>query len=223
MFHVEHDLPAAVWRAAAWAGQPLLPSQGRALTRYVDWLRVEAAPAGGLGPGEPGRIWIRHIADSLTFALGASSETTTSLDVGSGAGLPGIPLAVLLPRVAFTLLDRSGRRSDLLGRAVRILGLDNVDVVHGALADVASRYDLVTVRASLTLPEAVDEIPRVVSAGGTAVFGLSHRSFGRPAGLEEAMAAGWDLVEIPEEILDSPARILRMTAPRSPGGTDVVA
>jgi len=223
MFHVEHDLPLVVRRAADWIGYQFDHDQAQVLFHYVDWLRIEAIPAGGLGPREPGRLWARHIADSLTFAIGAAEGTKTGLDVGSGVGLPGIPLAVLLPHVTFTLLDRSGRRCDLLGRAIRILGLGNVEVMHGAVVDVTNPHDLITLRASLTLPEALRAVPRVVTPGGSAVFGLSHRSAERPEAVEEAVAAGWDLIEIPREVLDSPARVLRMTAPPSAGGTDAVA
>jgi len=223
MFHVEHGLPDAVLRAAAWVGTPLLPPQVESLHRYVDWLQVEAVEAGGLGPSEPDRIWTRHIADSLTFAIGTRDRCSTALDVGSGVGLPGIPLAILLPHCFFTLLDRSGRRCHLLGRAGRILALPNIEVVHGALTDVVDRFDLVTLRGSLTLIEAMDQVPRVVSPGGIGVFGLSHGARDRPEGLATAQDAGWEMVEIPYEILDSPARLLRMTAPPSPGGTDDVA
>jgi 16S rRNA (guanine527-N7)-methyltransferase len=184
---------------------------------------VEAVEAGGLGPSEPSRIWTRHVADSLTFATGAGDGCHTALDIGSGVGLPGIPLAVLLPHCSFTLLDRSGRRCDLLRRAIRILDLPNAEVLHGAITDVTDRFDLVTLRGSLTVSEAVEAIPNVLSRGGSAVFGLTHGGRTPSEGVAEAREAGWEVVEVPHEILDSPARLLRMTAPRPAGGTDDVA
>ncbi|HSQ38228.1 MAG TPA: hypothetical protein VLS92_10090, partial [Acidimicrobiia bacterium] len=51
-------------RAASWSGRELSPEQLELLTRYADWLRLEAIPAGGLGPREGERVWSRHLADS---------------------------------------------------------------------------------------------------------------------------------------------------------------
>jgi 16S rRNA (guanine(527)-N(7))-methyltransferase RsmG len=226
MFHVEHDPTTPAQRAAAWVGHPLGVPQLDTLSRYVEWLRTEAIPAGGLGPGESSRLWDRHVADSLTFAAGGAPPSGTALDVGSGAGLPGIPLAILLPHVRFTLLDRSVRRCDLLSRAVRILDLPNVRVDHADVDAIVDRFDLVTLRASLPLPLTIRSAPGLLAPGGTAVYGLSRRLGGAAADradLHEATAAGWKLVEVPPEVLDSPAALLRMTAPPSAGGTDAVA
>ncbi len=225
MFHVEHDPLAAVRRASEWVGHSLDAAQEGTLARYAEWLCVEAIPAGGLGPQEAARLWVRHVADSVTFAIGCKPETATGLDIGSGAGLPGIPLAILLPHVTFTLLDRSGRRCELLARAIRILDLSNVDVHRGEAADLVDRYDLVISRGSLRLLESVESMPRLVAPGGSAVYGLSHGSDGDSSdGVHNALAAGWELVEVPHEILDSPARLLRMTVSyESSGGNDAVA
>ncbi|MCJ7726924.1 MAG: class I SAM-dependent methyltransferase, partial [Acidimicrobiia bacterium] len=115
---------------AEWAGFPLTSAQETQLEVYAGWLRDEAIPAGGLGPREGERVWARHIADSLSFAAAWRNRTPPReiLDVGSGVGLPGIPLAILWPDALITTLDRGGRRIRLLTRATRIVGLVNVDV-----------------------------------------------------------------------------------------------
>ncbi|MDH3517696.1 MAG: class I SAM-dependent methyltransferase, partial [Acidimicrobiia bacterium] len=101
------------------------------LNRFGTWLAEEAVPAGGVADGDLDRIGDRHLLDSLAFLQGLEGIPADLLDVGSGVGLPGIPLAVMLPETSVTLLDRSARRVRLARRAVRVLGLDNVVVEQG--------------------------------------------------------------------------------------------
>ena len=128
-------------RAAIFAGLGLSEDQIHTLQLYADWLITEAVPAGGLGPREGERLWQRHIGDSLTFAAGWSDVPPEILDVGTGVGLPGIPLAVLFPDTMVTLLDRGGRRVRLVHRAVRILDLPNVVIAKGDAFSVADYND----------------------------------------------------------------------------------
>lgn len=115
------------------------------LDRFAAWLKEEAVAAGGLSPGEVDRIEERHILDSLAFLQGLDAVPSRLLDLGSGVGLPGIPLAIMLPNTQVTLLDRSGRRVRLARRATRVLGIDNVTVEQ---AEAAHRTcEVVTMRA----------------------------------------------------------------------------
>ncbi len=126
-------------------GRPATPQQLTLLDGFAAWLREEAVAAGGLAPGEVERIEERHILDSLAFLQGLDSAPSRLLDLGSGVGLPGIPLAIMLPDTEVTLLDRSGRRVRLARRAIRVLGLDNVRVEQ---AEAAHRScQVVTMRA----------------------------------------------------------------------------
>lgn len=103
------------------------------LARFGQFLVDEAMPAGGLGPREAHRLEERHLHDSLGFAAAWHGETAPAslIDVGSGVGLPGIPLAILWPACDVILIERSGRRARLLRRSVRMLGLDQVRVHEG--------------------------------------------------------------------------------------------
>jgi 16S rRNA (guanine527-N7)-methyltransferase len=137
------------------------------------------------------------------------------LDVGTGVGLPGIPLAILWPETAVTLLDRGGRRIRLLSRAIRVLGLDNVHAARGDVFDVAEEWNAVTVRGSVRAPEAVGLAARLLTVPGTAVLGLSRQD--EPPdrtrdllGVGEALGLEMELVEVPSEILDGPAWLLIM-------------
>lgn len=205
-------------RAAGWAGWSLSPAQLELLAGYADWLRREAIPAGGLGPREGERVWSRHLGDSLLFAVGwRGAGPTELLDVGSGVGLPGIPLAILWPGTRVTLLDRGGRRVRLLYRVVRVLGLTNVVIAQGDALAVADEWEGLVYRGALRAPEAVGLSARLLSAGGTAVLGLSRRV--EPPertrdliGIAEALGLEPDLLSVPAEILDAPAWLLIMRA-----------
>jgi 16S rRNA (guanine527-N7)-methyltransferase len=203
-------------KVAEWVGRPLSSEQIDLLAGYADWLREEAIPAGGLGPREGERIWGRHIADSLSFAIAWPDEDPAEvLDVGSGVGLPGIPLAILLPDTVVTLLDRGGRRIRLLRRAARILGLSNLVVAQGDVFSVADEWQNVVFRGSVKAPEAVGLSARLLEVGGRAVLGVSRKEELPPEGhdlvnLAEALGMTAEIVGVPVEVLDGAAWILIM-------------
>lgn len=170
------------------------------LQTYADWLTTEAADAGGIGPDEGGRVLERHIVDSLLFA-GVWSAEGDVLDIGSGVGLPGIPLAIAAPERHFVLLDRSGRRVALAKRALRILSLDNVEVVRGELEQVDWTRHVVVSRAALS-PQALRLRSDAVGRPRELLVAGSH--------LTAPHVPGFETVEIPAEILDRPVWILRM-------------
>ena len=192
----------SVTRALNWIGRKDDEVLVGRLADFRKWLTTEALVAGGIGPDEADRIDSRHIADSLLFAgVWDTKSVGPVLDVGSGVGLPGIPLALAVPHRRFALLDRSGRRTRLLRRAVRVLELENVVVVE---ADVTS-FDwggyTVVARGSLP-PTALRELTRVKGTPQELLVGGSHR--------ERPEVAGFVSIEIPAEILAWPVWILRM-------------
>lgn len=81
---------------------------------------------------DPDAAWERHVLDSLTLLplLAELPDGARVIDVGSGGGVPGIPLAITMPRVCFTLLEATGKKAAFLSRTVAALGLTNVEVVH---------------------------------------------------------------------------------------------
>lgn len=209
---------AAASAAVEWAGYDLSDTACAVLESYALWLIAEAIPAGGLGPREADRVWSRHVADSLLFASGwPDGAPSEILDVGTGVGLPGIPLAVLWPDTEVTLLDRGGRRIRLLQRVTRVLGLENVHVFQGDVFDVADEWAGVVFRGSVKAPEAVGLSARLLDVPGTAVLGLSRRATPPTrsrdlVGVAEAMGLTATIVGVPPAVLDAPAWLLIMRA-----------
>ena len=122
--------------------------------RYAELLGTEGVVRGLIGPRETPRLWERHLVNCGVMAqiipFGASVA-----DVGSGAGLPGIVLAVARPDLVITLVEPLARRTAFLTEAVTELGLDsNVTVVRGRAEEVAGHLpgaDIVTARAVASL------------------------------------------------------------------------
>lgn len=117
------------------------------LQAYVDILLDRGITYGLIGPREADRIWDRHLLNSLALA-DLIPEGSSVVDVGSGAGLPGIPLAVARPDLTVTLLDSMLRRTAFLTSVVDELGLGGrVRVVRSRAEDHLEVYDVVVARA----------------------------------------------------------------------------
>ena len=127
--------------------------------RYVEILARDSERLGLLGPREFPRIWSRHVAHCAlladTVARAASSNSAElgsglegdCLDIGSGAGLPGIPLAIALPDRHFTLLEPMDRRAQWLHTVIEELGITNASVVRQRAEEHRVRYRVITARA----------------------------------------------------------------------------
>lgn len=196
MFHVKH-----VQAAARFAGIDLSGSELKRLETYADWLRTEGHDAGGIGPHELGRLEQRHLADSILFASLLDSPRST-WDLGTGVGLPGVPLAVVMPETRFALIDRSGRRTDLLRRVVRILDLENCEVIQGEIGQLEGTTESVVTRASLPPDELRGVVAGLLGSGGMAIAAGSW--------VDRPEYEGWETVEIPAYVLDHTIWLLMM-------------
>jgi 16S rRNA (guanine527-N7)-methyltransferase len=116
--------------------------------KYAALLTGAGVERGVVGPAEADRIWDRHLLNCGAVARLIPARAAV-VDVGSGAGLPGIVLAILMPGVRMTLLESLARRVDFLEECVSVLGLTNVQVVRGRAEEYAGRLmaDVVTSRA----------------------------------------------------------------------------
>jgi len=135
--------------------RPSLAARDREILEraYADAVRL-----GFLGPREQERLWERHLDDA--FGLAAIQRPQAGehwADLGSGAGLPGLPLAVAHPATTFTLIDAQRRRLDWVAATAAELHLTNVEVVHARLEDYGrgparESFDVATARALGALP-----------------------------------------------------------------------
>ena len=150
MFHVKHDEAPEPPPAAA----ELFGDEFEKARRYADLLASAGIERGLIGPGEVPRLWDRHILNCAALGeLIADGERVA--DVGSGAGLPGIPLALARPSVRVTLIEPLQRRAEFLREAAELLELPVV-VVRGRAEDRMVRaevgeVDVVTSRAVAAL------------------------------------------------------------------------
>jgi 16S rRNA (guanine527-N7)-methyltransferase len=104
---------------------------------------------------------VKHVLDSLsawTAVRDAAGPSGSVLDVGSGAGFPGIPLAIALPEVTFTLLERMARRASFLKTCAVLVGLPRVHVVQTNLAELRDSFAVVTFRAVAPLDRFLQEL-----------------------------------------------------------------
>ena len=115
---------------------------------------------------QPEQMVTRHLLDSLV--VGPYLQGPRILDVGTGAGLPGIPLALAYPDHHFTLLDSNGKKIRFVTQAVAELGLANVDVVQSRIEafQPASCFDTITARAYASIEELVSQTTRILADGG---------------------------------------------------------
>lgn len=216
---------AELQRVAEAVQRPLSQEAIGQLLRYADWLRTEAQDAGGIGPDEADRVIDRHVADSMAYAFGLTADppfgTDTHgspasvvdpariVDVGSGVGLPGIPLAVLFPDTEVTLLDRAGGRAELARRAIRIMKLENVEVVNVGVEHGGDNWPVVVFRASLPLIHAARAFGAMASDHGIGLFGVTRRRE-RPDIADAPAGVAFDLAAVGASVLDSPLWLLRM-------------
>ena len=152
------------------AGLGLDAVDANRLVDVADLLGGVAVARGFIAPRDRGRLLERHVLDAVRaapFVDGAGSVA----DVGSGAGIPGLPLAVVLPENHFDLIEPRQARVAFLESAVDRLGLANVRVVHGRVETADGRsYDAATARAFAPLERAWETIRSKLRPAGRLIF-----------------------------------------------------
>lgn len=134
-------------------------------------LAAEGERRGLIGPLELPRLWTRHILNS---AIAAPLFEGRVADVGSGAGLPGLVLAIARPDVSFTLIEPMERRVAWLTEQVAQLGLDNATVMRARAEDVGLEFDMVTARAVSAMRTLVPLTAPLVRDGGRLALLKGH-------------------------------------------------
>lgn len=113
---------------------------------------------------DPADMVSRHLLDSLAVLPCVHGQTLA--DLGSGAGLPGIPLAIARPDLAVTLVESNGKKARFLREAARSLPLANVQVVQARVQDAAGSFDTVTARAFASLADMLAWGGHLLAPGG---------------------------------------------------------
>ena len=138
------------------------PGNEEKIRLYADFLLREGVKRGLIGPREGDRIWERHIFNSLPV-MELIPQGASVIDIGSGAGLPGIPLALARPDLSMVLIEPLKRRVDFLLEAVRELP---IHVMHGRAEDATIKSDVVTARAVASFEKLKKMSWHLLSKGG---------------------------------------------------------
>ncbi|HEY2878785.1 16S rRNA (guanine(527)-N(7))-methyltransferase RsmG [Nocardioides sp.] len=138
----------------AVAAQVFAPGRLALLERYAGLLATEGVTRGLIGPREVPRLWDRHLLNCGLLAP-LIPDGATVADLGSGAGLPGVVLAIARPDLTVTLVEPMARRVGFLDEVRAALQLPNVEVVRARAErwPESGRFDVVTARALAALPK----------------------------------------------------------------------
>ena len=119
----------------------------------------------------------KHFIDSIELVKFFDVKNKTLLDVGSGAGFPGIPLAIVEPTLNITLLESNGKRVSFLREVIKELDLENVEIIQGRSEELGTRekYDIVTARAVKELNVLLEITFYLVKVGG---YFIAYKSSG---------------------------------------------
>ena len=187
---------------------------------YADLLATAGVTRGLIGPRETARLWDRHLLNcaALTEVL---PEGATVCDIGSGAGLPGLVVAIRRPDLRVTLVEPLLRRTTFLAEAVETLGLDNVEVVRDRADQLhgTRRFQVVTSRAVAPLPRLLAWSMPLVEVGGAmvAMKGSSARDEVAAAApdLERWHPGAVEVLELGANLTDPPTTVIRVEATES--------
>ena len=155
------------WKALGLEADTAAIERLAALVRLLDkWNRVTNLTA----VRDPRAMVTRHILDSLVVL--PYIKGSSLLDVGTGAGLPGLPLAIARPELAVTLLDSNAKKVRFVRQAAAELGLENVEVVHARMQEYQPprAFAMVISRAVASLDELCRQTAHLLRPGGRMLF-----------------------------------------------------
>lgn len=187
--------------------------------RYAGWLAAAGVDRGLIGPREVPRLWERHLLNCAVVAE-AVPDGVRLADIGSGAGLPGLVLAVARPDLHITLVEPLLRRTTFLDEVVADLGLVNVAVVRGRAEELhgSASFDVVTSRAVAPLPRLLAWSMPLVAPGGMFLAMKGSSVDDELLGAEKALRR-WARGSVPEVlrvgdgVVDPPGRLVRLAVP----------
>ncbi len=196
------------------------PDAAAGLDEFVGILGTDGLTRGLIGPREVDRLWSRHVANSAVVEELVPVDCSLA-DVGSGAGLPGLPIALVRPDISVVLIEPLLRRSTFLTEVVERLGLaDRVSVVRGRAEEVKVVTDVVTARAVAPMGRLAAWTLPLVTLGGTV---LALKGDNAAAELAEASdelerlgGGAAEIIMVGSEIVDPPTTVVRIVKMKSP-------
>jgi len=207
---------APVLEAEPAAAAVLFGDQIEGARSFTNELARRGEELGLIGPLELPRLWKRHILNSALLAPLLEARGRVA-DVGSGAGLPGLVLAIARPDVEFVLIEPMERRTDWLRAESDRLGLQNVTVLRGRAEDVADDVvvDQVTARAVSALSKLIPLTVPLVRSGGQLILMKGARvdeeiEKARKVILRKRLS-DVEVLELGEGVVDETTRVFRAT------------
>ncbi|PYY61620.1 MULTISPECIES: 16S rRNA (guanine(527)-N(7))-methyltransferase RsmG [unclassified Curtobacterium] len=207
---------APVLEAEPAAAAALFGDQIEVARSFTNELARRGEELGLIGPLELPRLWTRHILNSALLAPLLEARGRVA-DVGSGAGLPGLVLAIARPDVEFVLIEPMERRTDWLRNESDRLGLQNVAVLRGRAEDVADDVvvDQVTARAVSALSKLIPLTVPLVRSGGQLILMKGARvdeeiEKARKVILRKRLS-DVEVLELGEGVVDETTRVFRAT------------
>ena len=158
-------------------GRRLSESEADLLRKYQDILIKWQKTARLVGSVEPSWVAENVFVHSFCFLVGLPEGTLRVADLGSGAGIPGVPIAIVRPDLELTLIEAKQRRASFLSTVVRELGLGSVTVVGDRIESLSpshdGRFEAVVMRCAGSLSEMLEPALRLVRRGGVVVVSAS--------------------------------------------------
>jgi 16S rRNA (guanine527-N7)-methyltransferase len=201
----------------------LFPRAADRLAAYAELLATEGTLRGLIGPREVPRLWERHLLNCALLER-LIPEHATVADIGTGAGLPGIVLAIVRPDLEVSLVEPLLRRTTFLEEAVEQLGCDNAEVVRARAEDLApASYDVVASRAVAPLGKLAGWCLPLCAEGGLmlAMKGASAEEelAGSERELEALGAEEWHVHQLGVDELAQPTTVVSIVAGRAARGS----
>lgn len=182
---------------------------------FADLLATHGVVRGLIGPRETGRLWERHLLNSAVV-VAACPPSGLVVDIGSGAGLPGIPMALARPELTVRLVEPLLRRATFLTEVVERLGLTNVEVVRGRAEQLHGRWvaPTVTARAVAPLDRLAGWCLPLVAPGGSLLALKGDRADDELRasrdGLDRFRVTSAEVEEVGAGLVDPPVRLVRL-------------
>jgi 16S rRNA (guanine527-N7)-methyltransferase len=182
---------------------------------FAQTLANDSDELGLLGPRELDKLWSRHILNSAVVAELVQPGNKVA-DVGSGAGLPGIPMAIARPDAEFVLIEPMERRSNWMLQVVEDLGLKNVRILRSRAEDATEQdFDIVTARAVAALDKLLKMCVPLLKPGGALIALKGSKAAEEIANakkLEKKLGiSSFEILVCGEKFLSEPTSVVKTT------------